>query len=278
VLRTRTWLSLRRKLEEQTSDANLISILRTNFEERFRYDEAGVPRVWKPEDDLEAAFTKAKDEVRKEETWLILDPRSTTPLRRDQVVQPPHPSRCTGQRRRCYSLRSIYRIHAPHSHKGAQSRDAFQARSGRGIRRSQTIDGVKCRSDPHLDVCRIGGPGMERSNGSPIQSAILRYAACSGRLSVGSRTNELIKLHYSPARSCRPDLANVPDTRERGSANRSGQATRAIRRGAKVDSTGRSEISKPFRRKVSGKVMRCLFDFVLSGPGGVAAFLDRRKV
>lgn len=54
---------MRRKLEEQTSDANLISTLRTTFEERFRYDEAGVPRVWKPEDDLEAAFTKAKDEV-----------------------------------------------------------------------------------------------------------------------------------------------------------------------------------------------------------------------
>lgn len=63
ILRSRTWLSLRRKLEEQTSDANLISILRSNFEERFRYDDAGVPRVWKPEDDLEAAFTKAKDEV-----------------------------------------------------------------------------------------------------------------------------------------------------------------------------------------------------------------------
>jgi hypothetical protein len=63
TLRSRTWLSLRRKLEEQTSDANLISILRASFEERFRYDEAGVPRVWKPEDDIEAAFTRAKDEV-----------------------------------------------------------------------------------------------------------------------------------------------------------------------------------------------------------------------
>jgi hypothetical protein len=37
--------------------------LRASFEERFRYDEAGVPRVWKPEDDIEAAFTRAKDEV-----------------------------------------------------------------------------------------------------------------------------------------------------------------------------------------------------------------------
>jgi hypothetical protein len=64
-------LSLRRKLEEQTSDANLVSILRTTFEERFRYDEAGVPRVWKPEDDIEAAFKQAKEEVSYTQTALI---------------------------------------------------------------------------------------------------------------------------------------------------------------------------------------------------------------
>ncbi|WWC61965.1 protein SEY1 [Kwoniella dejecticola CBS 10117] len=62
-LRARTWLSLRRKLEEQTSDATILATLRTTFEERFRYDESGVPRVWKPEDDIESAFTKAKEET-----------------------------------------------------------------------------------------------------------------------------------------------------------------------------------------------------------------------
>lgn len=35
-----------------------------HFEERFRYDEHGVPQVWKPDDDIEGAFRKAKDEVR----------------------------------------------------------------------------------------------------------------------------------------------------------------------------------------------------------------------
>lgn len=64
TLRSRTWVSLRRKLEEQTSEATVINTLRTTFEERFRYDEAGLPRVWKPDDDIEAAFKKAKDEVR----------------------------------------------------------------------------------------------------------------------------------------------------------------------------------------------------------------------
>jgi hypothetical protein len=33
------------------------------FEDRFRYDESGVPRVWRPEDDLEGLFMKAKEEV-----------------------------------------------------------------------------------------------------------------------------------------------------------------------------------------------------------------------
>lgn len=37
--------------------------LRTHFEERFRYDDKGVPRVWTPEDDIDGAFTKARDEV-----------------------------------------------------------------------------------------------------------------------------------------------------------------------------------------------------------------------
>jgi len=37
--------------------------LRNHFEERFRYDEQGVPRVWKPEDDIDSAFMKAKEQV-----------------------------------------------------------------------------------------------------------------------------------------------------------------------------------------------------------------------
>lgn len=62
-LRARAWLALRRKLEEQTSDSTVLTTLRTKFEDSFRYDEGGVPRVWKPEDDIEAAFRKAKDGV-----------------------------------------------------------------------------------------------------------------------------------------------------------------------------------------------------------------------
>ncbi|EIW70479.1 protein SEY1 [Tremella mesenterica] len=63
TIRARSWMALRRKLEEQISDATILGTLRTTFEERFRYDEHGVPRVWRPEDDIETAFTKAKDET-----------------------------------------------------------------------------------------------------------------------------------------------------------------------------------------------------------------------
>jgi len=63
TLRRRAWQALRAKVDEQTSDTNILSKLRSTFEERFRYDENGVPRVWKPEDDIDAAFRKARDQT-----------------------------------------------------------------------------------------------------------------------------------------------------------------------------------------------------------------------
>ncbi|ETW80976.1 hypothetical protein HETIRDRAFT_410153 [Heterobasidion irregulare TC 32-1] len=62
-LRKRAWLALRAKVDEQTADSVILGKLRAYFEERFRYDEAGVPRVWKPEDDIDGAFKKAKDQT-----------------------------------------------------------------------------------------------------------------------------------------------------------------------------------------------------------------------
>jgi hypothetical protein len=40
-----------------TSTNNLI----TSFEDKFRYDEAGVPRIWRPTDDIEGMYTKARE-------------------------------------------------------------------------------------------------------------------------------------------------------------------------------------------------------------------------
>ncbi|KAJ7217672.1 RHD3/Sey1 [Mycena pura] len=63
VLRRRGWQGLRSKIDEQTADPVILAKLRGHFEERFRYDATGVPRVWKPEDDIDGAFKKAKDET-----------------------------------------------------------------------------------------------------------------------------------------------------------------------------------------------------------------------
>lgn len=64
AIRKRSWLALRAKIDEQTADQSFLAKLRTCFEERFRYDDKGVPRVWTPEDDIDGAFQKARDEVR----------------------------------------------------------------------------------------------------------------------------------------------------------------------------------------------------------------------
>lgn len=63
ALRKRAWQAVRAKIDEQTADTAMLAKLRTHFEERFRYDESGVPRVWKPEDDIDGAFKVAKDQV-----------------------------------------------------------------------------------------------------------------------------------------------------------------------------------------------------------------------
>ena len=59
----KSWLSLRAKVDEQTADSVLSAKLRSKFEDRFRYDKEGVPRVWKPEDDMDGAFREARDET-----------------------------------------------------------------------------------------------------------------------------------------------------------------------------------------------------------------------
>jgi hypothetical protein len=63
AIRRKAWLGLVHKAQEQTGEAVLLSKLKLLFEEKFRYDEEGVPRVWKPEDDIDSIFKKAKDAV-----------------------------------------------------------------------------------------------------------------------------------------------------------------------------------------------------------------------
>lgn len=71
-IRKRAWLALRSKIDEQTTDSIMLVKLKLAFEERFRYDAEGVPRVWRPEDDIDTLFRAAKDEVRPSRQLLVL--------------------------------------------------------------------------------------------------------------------------------------------------------------------------------------------------------------
>jgi hypothetical protein len=48
------------------------SFLYYRFEEKFRYDDHGLPRVWKPEDDIDSYFKRAKEDVRYKQLLLLL--------------------------------------------------------------------------------------------------------------------------------------------------------------------------------------------------------------
>lgn len=60
-LRRKSWTTLRAKIDEEMLEGNLLLKLRENFEDKFRYDELGVPRIWRPTDDIEGIYTKARE-------------------------------------------------------------------------------------------------------------------------------------------------------------------------------------------------------------------------
>ncbi|KAF1989152.1 protein SEY1 [Aulographum hederae CBS 113979] len=60
-LRRKSWGVLRAKVQEEVMEGNILLKLRENFEDKFRYDENGVPRIWRPTDDIEGIYTKARE-------------------------------------------------------------------------------------------------------------------------------------------------------------------------------------------------------------------------
>ncbi|KAF7934141.1 uncharacterized protein EAE97_008501 [Botrytis byssoidea] len=60
-LKRKSWGVLRAKIDEEVMEGNILLKLRENFEDKFRYDEAGVPRIWRPSDDIEGIYTKARE-------------------------------------------------------------------------------------------------------------------------------------------------------------------------------------------------------------------------
>jgi protein SEY1 len=60
-LRRKSWIALRERIEEEVMEGNILLKLRENFEDKFRYDESGVPRIWRPSDDIEGIYTRARE-------------------------------------------------------------------------------------------------------------------------------------------------------------------------------------------------------------------------
>jgi hypothetical protein len=60
-LRRKSWVALREKIEEEMMESNILMKLRENFEDKFRYDDEGVPRIWRPSDDIEGIYTRARE-------------------------------------------------------------------------------------------------------------------------------------------------------------------------------------------------------------------------
>ncbi|KAJ1723669.1 Dynamin-like GTPase that mediates homotypic ER fusion [Coemansia erecta] len=54
------WEDVVEALREEVADQMVLLKLRTALEDRFRYDEAGLPRVWRPSDDIDSQFAAAR--------------------------------------------------------------------------------------------------------------------------------------------------------------------------------------------------------------------------
>ncbi|KAI9295173.1 root hair defective 3 GTP-binding protein [Neoconidiobolus thromboides FSU 785] len=60
-LRVKSWETLIKHIKDEVADTMLLAKLRYRLEENFRYDADGLPRVWKPEDDIDYYFKTAKN-------------------------------------------------------------------------------------------------------------------------------------------------------------------------------------------------------------------------
>ncbi|KAJ2522890.1 Dynamin-like GTPase that mediates homotypic ER fusion [Coemansia sp. RSA 2049] len=59
-LRRGVWEELAELLREEVGDQMVLLKLRNALEDGFRYDDNGLPRVWKPSDDIDAQFAAAR--------------------------------------------------------------------------------------------------------------------------------------------------------------------------------------------------------------------------
>lgn len=64
-IRSAAWIALDARLKDIIKEDNVLLRLREQFEDRFRYDDNGVPLVWKAGDDIEAPYVKAREQALK---------------------------------------------------------------------------------------------------------------------------------------------------------------------------------------------------------------------
>ncbi|KAK3807778.1 MAG: root hair defective 3 GTP-binding protein [Benniella sp.] len=62
-MRMQGWVLATMKIQEECVDGLILYKLLNRFEEKFQRDERGLPRVWKPEDDIDTPYRKARDET-----------------------------------------------------------------------------------------------------------------------------------------------------------------------------------------------------------------------
>ncbi|KAF9115300.1 Dynamin-like GTPase that mediates homotypic ER fusion [Mortierella sp. AM989] len=62
-LRRQGWVLTTMKVQEESVDGLILYKLLNRFEERFQRDDEGLPRVWKPTDDIDTPFSKAREET-----------------------------------------------------------------------------------------------------------------------------------------------------------------------------------------------------------------------
>jgi len=63
AIRKSSWNMFINLVAEETTDNIILVRLREKFEEVFRYDKSGLPRIWKNNDDIDSFFKKARDEA-----------------------------------------------------------------------------------------------------------------------------------------------------------------------------------------------------------------------
>ncbi len=62
-MKLKAWKAMVVVLKDEVSDIKLLEKLKRRFENLFRHDKDGVPRVWSQNDDIESFYSQAKREV-----------------------------------------------------------------------------------------------------------------------------------------------------------------------------------------------------------------------